>query len=102
MKTQSNAITDLGWPVSFWFAVLSPALTGFLALFLFSRRKSHLDRCIPVVLKTTRRPRSARKVTNGNTPARNHRKRTGLSARKAPRNMPLQKTSATAESLPRI
>jgi len=32
--------TNLGWPVSFWFAVLSPALgvlTGFLALLLFAR-----------------------------------------------------------------
>ncbi len=32
--------SDLGWPVSFWFAVLSPVLgilTGFLALFLFFR-----------------------------------------------------------------
>ena len=33
MKTKSNAITDLGWPVSFWFAVLSPAL-GILIGFL--------------------------------------------------------------------
>src|SRR4029077_15960742 len=43
MKTSSNAITDLGWSVSFWFTVVTPALgllTGFLALFLFSRRKS--------------------------------------------------------------
>jgi hypothetical protein len=37
-KTKSNAITDSGWDVSFWFAVLSPVLgilLGFLALFLF-------------------------------------------------------------------
>jgi hypothetical protein len=37
-KTKSNAITDSGWNVSLWFAVLSPALgilVGFLALLLF-------------------------------------------------------------------
>ena len=37
-KTQSDANTDLGWNVSLWFAVLSPALgilVGFLALLLF-------------------------------------------------------------------
>ena len=37
-KTKSNAITGSGWDVSFWFAVLSPALgilVGFLALLLF-------------------------------------------------------------------
>ena len=37
-KTKSNAIIDSGWDVSFWFAVLSPALgilVGFLALLLF-------------------------------------------------------------------
>ena len=36
-KTQSNAITDLDWDVSFWFAVLSPVfriLAGLLAVFL--------------------------------------------------------------------
>jgi len=40
VKTKPTATTDLGWPVSFWFAVLSPALAiliGFLALFLFFR-----------------------------------------------------------------
>jgi RsiW-degrading membrane proteinase PrsW (M82 family) len=37
-KTKSNAITDSGWNVPFWFAVLSPLLgilIGFLALLLF-------------------------------------------------------------------
>jgi hypothetical protein len=37
-KTKSNAITDSGWDVSFWFVVLSPVLgilVGFLALLLF-------------------------------------------------------------------
>jgi RsiW-degrading membrane proteinase PrsW (M82 family) len=37
-KTKSNAITDPGWNVPFWFAVLSPVLgilIGFLALLLF-------------------------------------------------------------------
>ncbi len=37
-KTKSNAITDEGWDVSFWFAVLSPVLgilVGFLALVVF-------------------------------------------------------------------
>jgi hypothetical protein len=37
-KTKSNAITDAGWDVSFWFAVLSPVLgilVGFLTLLLF-------------------------------------------------------------------
>ena len=37
-KTKSTAITDTGWDVSFWFAVLSPLLgilAGFLALLLF-------------------------------------------------------------------
>jgi hypothetical protein len=38
--TKSNAITDWGWDVPFWFAVLSPVLgilTGLLALLLFYR-----------------------------------------------------------------
>ena len=37
-KTKSNAITDSGWDVAFWFAVLSPVLgmvAGFLTLLLF-------------------------------------------------------------------
>jgi len=37
-KPKSTTITDAGWTVSLWFAVLSPALgivVGFLALFLF-------------------------------------------------------------------
>ena len=37
-KTKSNAITDAGWDVAFWFAVLSPVLgmvAGFLTLLLF-------------------------------------------------------------------
>jgi hypothetical protein len=37
-KTQSNAMTNSGWDVAFWFAVLSPLLgilVGFLALLLF-------------------------------------------------------------------
>jgi hypothetical protein len=37
-KTKSNVMTDSGWDVSFWFAVLSPLLgilVGFLALLLF-------------------------------------------------------------------
>ena len=37
-KTKSNAITDSGWNVPFWFAVLSPVLgilIGFLTLLLF-------------------------------------------------------------------
>lgn len=37
-KTKSNAVTDLGWNVPFWFAVLSPVLgilIGFFALLLF-------------------------------------------------------------------
>jgi hypothetical protein len=37
-KTQSNAITDSDWNVSFWLAVLSPVLgilVGFLTLLLF-------------------------------------------------------------------
>ena len=37
-KTKSNAMTDSGWNVSLWFAVLSPVLgilVGFLALILF-------------------------------------------------------------------
>ena len=36
--TKSNAISNSGWNVSFWFAVLSPllgALAGLLALVLF-------------------------------------------------------------------
>jgi hypothetical protein len=35
---KSNAITDWGWDVPFWFAVLSPVLgilIGWLALLLF-------------------------------------------------------------------
>jgi hypothetical protein len=37
-KTKSNAMTDWGWDVPFWFAVLSPVLgilIGFLALLFF-------------------------------------------------------------------
>jgi hypothetical protein len=37
-KTPSNVILHPGWDVSFWFAVLSPALgvlVGFIALLLF-------------------------------------------------------------------
>jgi hypothetical protein len=37
-KTKSNAITDSGWDISFWFAVLSPVLgilVGFRALLFF-------------------------------------------------------------------
>jgi hypothetical protein len=37
-KTKSNAVTNSGWDISFWFAVFSPALgilVGFLALLLF-------------------------------------------------------------------
>jgi hypothetical protein len=37
-KTYSNAMTDPGWKVPFWFAVLSPVLgilVGFLALLVF-------------------------------------------------------------------
>jgi len=37
-KTKSNAMTESGWNVSFWVAVLSPVLgilAGFLALLLF-------------------------------------------------------------------
>jgi hypothetical protein len=37
-ETQSNAITNSGWDVPFWFAILSPVLgilVGFLAVFLF-------------------------------------------------------------------
>ena len=37
-KTNSNAMTDSGWDVPFWFAVLSPVLgmvAGFLTLLLF-------------------------------------------------------------------
>jgi hypothetical protein len=37
-KTKSNAMTDSGWGVPFWFAVLSPVLgmlVGFLTLLLF-------------------------------------------------------------------
>jgi hypothetical protein len=37
-KTTSNAMTDSGWDVPFWFAVLSPVLgmlVGFLTLLLF-------------------------------------------------------------------
>lgn len=32
-KTQSNAISGAGWDVSFWFAVLSPALGILVAVF---------------------------------------------------------------------
>jgi hypothetical protein len=38
-KTNSNAMTDSGWDVPFWFAVLSPALgmvIGFLAVLLLN------------------------------------------------------------------
>jgi len=38
IKTKSNAITNSGWDLSFWFAILSPLLgilAGFLGLFLF-------------------------------------------------------------------
>jgi hypothetical protein len=38
IRTKPNAITDSGWDVSFWFAVLSPVigvLVGLLALSLF-------------------------------------------------------------------
>jgi hypothetical protein len=38
ITTKSNAMTDSGWNVSFWVAVLSPVLgilVGFLALLLF-------------------------------------------------------------------
>jgi RsiW-degrading membrane proteinase PrsW (M82 family) len=37
-KTKSNAVTNSGWDIPFWFAVFSPALgilVGFLALLLF-------------------------------------------------------------------
>jgi hypothetical protein len=37
IRTKSNSMTDSGWDVSFWFAVLSPLigiLVGLLALFL--------------------------------------------------------------------
>jgi hypothetical protein len=37
-KTKSNGITDAGWDIPFWFAVLSPVLgilAGFLGLLLF-------------------------------------------------------------------
>ena len=37
-KTKSNVITDTGWDVAFWFAVLSPVfgmVAGFLTLLLF-------------------------------------------------------------------
>ena len=37
-KANSNAMTDSGWDVPFWFAVLSPVLgilVGFLGLLLF-------------------------------------------------------------------
>ena len=37
-KIKSNAVTDSGWDVAFWFAVLSPVLgilVGFLALLFF-------------------------------------------------------------------
>ena len=37
-RTKSDAITDSGWNVSFWIAVLSPLLgilVGFFALLLF-------------------------------------------------------------------
>jgi hypothetical protein len=38
MTTKSHAVTDLGSPISFWFAVFSPALgilIGFLAVLIF-------------------------------------------------------------------
>ncbi|MEY2491290.1 MAG: hypothetical protein QOH24_241 [Verrucomicrobiota bacterium] len=38
MRTKSNVMTDPGWDIAFWFAVLSPVLgilVGFLALLLF-------------------------------------------------------------------
>jgi hypothetical protein len=38
MRTKSNFMTDPGWDIAFWFAVLSPLLgilVGFLALLLF-------------------------------------------------------------------
>jgi RsiW-degrading membrane proteinase PrsW (M82 family) len=38
IKTKPNAITEAGWDIPFWFAVLSPVLgivVGFLALLLF-------------------------------------------------------------------
>jgi len=37
IRTKLNSVTDPGWDVSFWFAVLSPLigiLVGLLALFL--------------------------------------------------------------------
>ena len=37
-KTKPNAITDAGWDILFWFAVLSPVLgilVGFLGVLLF-------------------------------------------------------------------
>jgi hypothetical protein len=37
-KTKFNVITDSGWDIPFWFAVLSPVLgilMGFLALLFF-------------------------------------------------------------------
>jgi hypothetical protein len=37
-RTKSNLITNAGWDLPFWFALLSPLigiLTGFLALLLF-------------------------------------------------------------------
>ena len=39
-KTKSNAISDSGWDVALWFALLSPVLgilVGFLSLLLFYR-----------------------------------------------------------------
>ena len=41
-KTNSNAITNAGWNVPFWFAVLSPVLGRFWSAFSpFSLRKRH-------------------------------------------------------------
>ena len=37
-KTKSNTMTDSGWDIPFWFAVLSPVLgilAGFFALLFF-------------------------------------------------------------------
>src|SRR5438046_5037831 len=59
------------------------------------KRKERRERARDMLLKATRRPSSAHKVTNSHTLAENHRKGTGPTARKAPHNISLQKASAT-------
>jgi len=70
-------------------------LQRFIARLAIPIRKERRERARDMLLKATRRPSSAHKVTNSHTLAENHRKGTGPTARKAPHNISLQKASAT-------